>query len=89
MRGAHDCHRRQVILREYAEEIVGVYGAVSETTQTNIPAPTCWDVGATKSFVRTVVETVLTHPVKDDDDIFQYGCDRLMVTVFVLSCVEC
>ncbi|KAK1218396.1 hypothetical protein PQX77_018919 [Marasmius sp. AFHP31] len=72
--------KRQAILRDYAEEIARVYDAVSETKQSNVPAPTSWDIGTTKSFVRAVVATVLTHFVRDDDDLFQYGCDSLQAT---------
>ncbi|KAJ3884931.1 male sterility protein-domain-containing protein [Lentinula edodes] len=35
---------------------------------------------STKSFVRTIVTQVLSHTVKDGDDIFQYGCDSLQAT---------
>ncbi|KAJ8092337.1 putative NRPS-like protein biosynthetic cluster [Marasmius tenuissimus] len=72
--------KRQAILRDYAEEIAGLYDAVSETTQINVPAPTSWDIGTTKSFVRVVIATILTHSVRDDDDLFQYGCDSLQAT---------
>ncbi|KAL0578153.1 hypothetical protein V5O48_003858 [Marasmius crinis-equi] len=72
--------RRQTVLRLYAEEISQLYNAVSETTQSSIPAPEFWDTASVKSFVRAVVVGVLTHDVKDEDDLFQHGCDSLQAT---------
>ncbi|KAJ3897995.1 hypothetical protein F5879DRAFT_910286 [Lentinula edodes] len=71
---------RQAILNQYEEEIEAVYKAVEETTQSDIPAPVEWNPLSTKSFVRTIVTQVLSHTVKDGDDIFQYGCDSLQAT---------
>ncbi|KAF8825493.1 hypothetical protein HHX47_DHR6000281 [Lentinula edodes] len=71
---------RQAILNQYEEEIEAVYKAVEETTQSDIPAPVEWNPLSTKSFVRNIVTQVLSHTVKDGDDIFQYGCDSLQAT---------
>lgn len=68
--------RRQVIIEQYEDEIEAVYNAVEATTQANIPLPKEWDIISTTNFVRAVVNGVLVHAVKDEDDIFQHGCDR-------------
>ncbi|KAJ3925590.1 MAG: hypothetical protein NXY57DRAFT_967569 [Lentinula lateritia] len=77
---AKNTARRQAILNQYEEEIEAVYKAVEETTQSDIPAPVEWNPLSTKSFVRNIVTQVLSHTVKDGDDIFQYGCDSLQAT---------
>ncbi|KAJ3847468.1 hypothetical protein EV368DRAFT_51127 [Lentinula lateritia] len=77
---AKNTARRQLILDQYEEEIEAVYKAVEETTQSDIPAPVEWNLLSTKSFVRNIVTQVLSHTVKDGDDIFQYGCDSLQAT---------
>ncbi|KAJ8094467.1 hypothetical protein PM082_010901 [Marasmius tenuissimus] len=77
---AKNTTRRQAILNEYAGEIAKIYDVVSETAQSGIPPPTSWNIGPTTSFVRAVVTSVLTHAVKDEDDLFQYGCDSLQAT---------
>ncbi|KAG7091792.1 putative NRPS-like protein biosynthetic cluster [Marasmius oreades] len=77
---AKNTARRQAILHDYDEEISKIYETVSETTQSEISPPTSWNLGSTTSFVRAVVASVLTHAVKDEDDLFQHGCDSLQAT---------
>ncbi|KAG7091816.1 putative NRPS-like protein biosynthetic cluster [Marasmius oreades] len=77
---AKNTARRQAIIRDYDEEISKIYEIVSETTQSEISPPTSWNLGSTTSFVRAVVASVLTHAVKDEDDLFQHGCDSLQAT---------
>lgn len=68
--------RRQAIINEYKDEIDAVYSAVEATTQSSIPFPQVWDIMSATEFVRAIISSVLVHEVKDDDDIFQHGCDR-------------
>lgn len=68
--------RRHAIIDEYAEEIDRVYDAVEESTQSGIPPPSHWDVDGVKSFVRAIVDRVLVQKVKDEEDLFENGCDR-------------
>lgn len=68
--------RRQAIIADYAEEIDTLYKAVAETTQSDIGAPDVWDLTHTLAFLRQSVTRVLAKDVGDEDDIFQYGCDR-------------
>ncbi|KAK0206816.1 hypothetical protein DFS33DRAFT_1273198 [Desarmillaria ectypa] len=35
-----------------------------------------WDGISTQEFVRNVVLQILLRPIPDDEDLFQYGCDR-------------
>jgi len=68
--------RRQATLYEYEDEINSLYDAVADSTQSAIPPPTKWDLATSLTFVRSVVNKVLSQEAKDDEDIFQYGCDR-------------
>ncbi|KAF9471438.1 acetyl-CoA synthetase-like protein [Pholiota conissans] len=72
--------RRQAIINQYEDEIEAVYGAVEATTQSSILLPKEWDIISATNFVRSVISSVLIHEVKDDDDIFQHGCDSLQAT---------
>jgi len=80
--------RRGAILQDYAEEINAIYAAVDESTQSNIPIPTgtCpgggWTEEESLGFVHQAVHSVMTGAknMKDDDDIFAFGCDSLQAT---------
>lgn len=73
---AKNTARRQAVINDYEPEINALYDTVAESTQTSIPTPEVWDAVATTSFVRDVVGKVLRAPIKDDDDLFENGCDR-------------
>lgn len=64
------------MIDKYSDEIEAIYEAVEATTQTSVPLPREWDIVSATDFVGAVVSSVLVHEVKDDDDIFQHGCDR-------------
>lgn len=68
--------RRGAVLKEYDEEINALYETVAASAQSNVPPPSQWDVSSTIDYVRAVVRKILVHPVTDDDDLFQHGCDR-------------
>ncbi|KAG7091961.1 hypothetical protein E1B28_008350 [Marasmius oreades] len=72
--------RRQAVLRDYSEEISRLYDILDENTRSNISPPTIWDIDSTMRFVRGVVGNTLVRSVRDDDDIFEYGCDSLQAT---------
>ncbi|KAF9553317.1 acetyl-CoA synthetase-like protein [Agrocybe pediades] len=72
--------RRQATLYEYEVEINCSYEAVADSTQSAVPPPTTWDLTTASTFVRAVVNKVLSNEVKDEDDIFQFGCDSLQAT---------
>ncbi|KIJ41469.1 hypothetical protein M422DRAFT_229549 [Sphaerobolus stellatus SS14] len=72
--------RRNFMLTEYREEIDALYNSLEMSAQTNVAPPTEWDLISTVGFVREVVNKVLVHKVKDEEDIFQYGCDSLQAT---------
>ncbi|KAF9460912.1 acetyl-CoA synthetase-like protein [Collybia nuda] len=75
--------RRQIIIKDYEDEINTLYDTVEQSTQA---APgvtvTGWDETETRIFVRAVVTKVLVgHGSPDDDnDLFQFGCDSLQAT---------
>ncbi|KIJ41947.1 hypothetical protein M422DRAFT_229444 [Sphaerobolus stellatus SS14] len=77
---AKNTARRQVIINDYNEEIEALYASVEASTQANIPPPEEWNIVSTTDFVRTIVNKVLVHKVKDNDDIFNHGCDSLQAT---------
>ncbi|CCL99493.1 uncharacterized protein FIBRA_01511 [Fibroporia radiculosa] len=69
--------RRAAVIAKYDDEINAAYDRVEESSQSNIPAPVNWDTDNARSFVRAVVHKVLNHKVKDEDDVFNHGCDSL------------
>ncbi|KAI0070731.1 acetyl-CoA synthetase-like protein, partial [Panus rudis PR-1116 ss-1] len=77
---AKNTARRQAIINDYEQEIEALYAAVAETIQADIAPPTSWTDSSTLGFVRQVVHRVLKHPLGDDDDLFQNGCDSLQAT---------
>lgn len=81
---AKNTPRRQETLNSYEDEIDALYRSVDTTSQTNIPAPSSWDIDATTDFVRTVVHSVVKHSVTDADDLFQHGCDRCSIFIFLI-----
>lgn len=66
--------RRSVVLSEYDREIEALYDTLEERIEEE--SPSTWTPEASLAFVRTVVNKNLHHPVKDDEDIFECGCDR-------------
>ena len=73
--------RRQVVIAEYEPEIDALYDAVNETTQAVKTFPDEWTEQSSLEFARNLIGNVLKVPVKDDDDIFQHGCDRFRAFV--------
>ncbi|KAI0673258.1 acetyl-CoA synthetase-like protein [Trametes maxima] len=73
--------RRHVSLAEYAEEIEELYKKVEESSQTDVQAPASWTEDSAREFARSIVTSVLRAPqIRDDDDLFQQGCDSLQAT---------
>lgn len=68
--------RRQAVIVQYEPEIDALYDAVDETTLAVSHFPKEWTERTSLEFARNLVGSVLMHPVKDDDDIFQHSCDR-------------
>ncbi len=66
--------RRSIVLADYGREIEALYKTVQE--QIVEEHPLVWTLVASLAFVRTIVNKNLHHPAKDDDDIFECGCDR-------------
>lgn len=76
--------RRGATLTEYDGEIDTIYKAVEDSVQSNIPIPNGthpnggWTFEEARIFVHEVVHGILknTSEMQDDDDIFNFGCDR-------------
>ena len=73
---AKNTPRRQALINEYEPEINALYDAVDESTQADLAPPATWSEENAKDFVHAVVSRVLDHPVTDNVDLFQSGCDR-------------
>lgn len=67
--------RRAVVLKDYQAEIEALYDTVEDNI--DIKPPLSWSPTSSLSFIRAVMNNTLTHPIKDDDDIFEHGCDSL------------
>ncbi|OSX58884.1 hypothetical protein POSPLADRAFT_1059977 [Postia placenta MAD-698-R-SB12] len=72
--------RRAPVIKDYEEEIDALYDAVDNSAQSATEPPVHWDDKSANSFTRAVVEKLITVPLKDEDDIFQHGCDSLQAT---------
>ncbi|KAI0719494.1 acetyl-CoA synthetase-like protein [Cerioporus squamosus] len=72
--------RRNIILREYHDDIEALYAQVEQSAQSDVVAPVNWDLADTRAFVRTVVQRVVKRPLADDADLFRNGCDSLQAT---------
>lgn len=68
--------RRAPVIKDYEEEIDALYDAVDNSAQSATEPPVHWDDKSANLFTRAVVEKLITVPLKDEDDIFQHGCDR-------------
>lgn len=77
--------RRQAVIAQYEPEIDGLYEAVDETTRAVKSSPGKWTERTSLEFARNLIGSVLKHPVKDDDDIFQHSCDRSDPSAFDLD----
>lgn len=72
--------RRAPVIKDYEEEIDALYDAVDNSAQSATEPPVHWDDKSANLFTRAVVEKLITVPLKDEDDIFQHGCDSLQAT---------
>ncbi|KIJ40867.1 hypothetical protein M422DRAFT_780553 [Sphaerobolus stellatus SS14] len=80
--------RRGAVIKEYDDEIEALYKVVSESVQTDIPTPAAtgeeggWSLEDSRDFVHQIIHSILkdVSGMKDEDDIFSYGCDSLQAT---------
>ena len=80
--------RRSFCLREYTEEINTVYENIERPSYGDIPLPASWDDQSVLSYVRGVVEEAMKMPdIRDDEDLFQQGCDRCVPIPFMMVTV--
>jgi hypothetical protein len=73
--------RRHAIIKEYDAEIEELYTTMETASQPTVPPPAEWNPTSTRAFVRVVVRTVMAQEVRDDQDLFEHGCDRLVSDV--------
>lgn len=67
--------RRGAIINDYEEEIRSLYTLLDEVT-TGIAPPSKWTSESSLEYVRAVVHSIMTNKVEDEQDLFQWGCDR-------------
>lgn len=79
---AKNTARRQAIIADYDPEIEALYAAVKETTQADMAPPPSWSLPDSINFVKEVVNRVMKHEIQESDDIFQKGCDRLILEAY-------
>ena len=80
--------RRSFCLREYAEEIDAVYENIERPSYGDIPLPASWDGQSLSLYVRRVVEEAMKmSDIRDDEDLFQQGCDRYVPIPFMMVTV--
>lgn len=74
--------KRNDILAQYAPEIEKSYGLsdISNQGLPEITTPEAWGVEECTNVARMAVHTVLMHPLGDNMDIFQAGCDSVQAT---------
>ncbi|KAL4248625.1 Adenylate-forming Reductase [Abortiporus biennis] len=79
--------RRPAMIKEYDPEIEALYQRIDQISNIDIygdvqtgAATIQWNFHSMLEFVRKVVLNVLEKSVRDEDDIFQYGCDSLQAT---------
>jgi hypothetical protein len=68
--------RRKNVLAAYEQEIENTYAAFEESSQMDFPGPEVWTADECTAYARRVVQAMLGETVGDEDDIFQFGCDR-------------
>lgn len=68
--------RRPAILREYELEIQECYNAIENLDSVETKSLDGLGEQQILDFVRRAVADVLKQTVKDEDDLFQFGCDR-------------
>ena len=68
--------RRQMVIKEYEDEIANVYEAVESSSNQDIGSPENWDLNSCIEFARVIVHKTLNKEIGDDDDIFISGADR-------------
>ena len=69
--------RRQVCIASYADEIDALYKRVEESSQIDLPPPRDWASETVHEYIGAVVRKVMKNEsIKDNDDLFQQGCDR-------------
>ncbi|TFK84744.1 acetyl-CoA synthetase-like protein [Polyporus arcularius HHB13444] len=72
--------RRQACINAYSQEIDAAYNKMQESSQPDIAPPEHWTRESVQGYIRTIVDKVMSTPVGEDDDLFQYGCDSLQST---------
>jgi hypothetical protein len=80
--------RRQAILKDYANEIQTLYDSIAGQTQIHVAIPTNWNMQSAVEFVHATISSVLKNSLQVDDDIFQFGCDRFVTSVYSVIIVS-
>lgn len=69
------------MINAYADEIDRLYDTIDEGMQVDLSPPSVWTLDTTREFVQAAVGRVMERAVGDNDDLFQNGCDRRVVSI--------
>lgn len=75
--------RRGAIIESYDDEINSLYRSLEDAVNNGIALPVIWTAESSLDYVRSVIHSIMTHAVEDEDDLFQWGCDRYILLHFV------
>ena len=77
--------RRGPTLKQYDEEIKALYERVESVQGGNVLLSSTWSSEENRRFIREVVHGIMKHKVTDDEDLFQFGCDRYVLALFTMD----
>lgn len=77
---------RALATAAYEQEIIDSYDAFSLAEGGEFQPPATWELTDTVAFIRKVVRTVVPDLPSDNDDLFNYGCDRYGLHI-AASCI--
>lgn len=69
---------RPQVTAAYAKEIDAAYEDFENNIHDDFVAPSSWELEDALQFVRVVVRSTLPDIEGDEDDFFNFGCDRLV-----------
>ncbi|EJD42005.1 acetyl-CoA synthetase-like protein [Auricularia subglabra TFB-10046 SS5] len=69
---------RALVTAAYEQEISEAYEEFDRAIGQDVPVPTTWEYRDVLTFVRHLVQKNIPDISKDNDDLFNYGCDSLV-----------
>jgi hypothetical protein len=91
-RTAKSTPQRGATLRVYETEINKAYEYLStKLNVSRLQLPESWDKDGTRAFVNGIVQSMMGEgrdgvPIDPERDLFQQGCDRYAIVLFLIEC---